>query len=287
VNSLLEPHQEKLDETKGYALLAKAAMSAFEDLDEEGLFGAGRKREQLLLVIITADAEVDWTVPSARRLNSAAAFRRFQAAITPEGSYAACDALAVSPDGRSLYFDGWRKTGAKKEKMISQIVACDIRGPRLKRRWTSSFPQDRDSGRELACSQDGATILVLRTQYLGGSAHAHLMRFGRNSKVILKKQRLEGEPAALGVSHDGSRVAVAMTDRTLHFLDHDLQRLKVLELKSWPRSLHFLKSGELLMATGTAILRIDNNLEAKPTAYNRSAFDIVADDDETVLVASH
>src|SRR4051812_21521556 len=103
VDALMKPHEDKLDENTGYALLAKAAMDAFEALDKQGVFGTGKKREQLLLMIITEDVEKDWSNVSAKRLNSRAAYRRFEAATRIEGNFASSDALVVSRDGRSLY----------------------------------------------------------------------------------------------------------------------------------------------------------------------------------------
>ena len=71
VDALIEPVEDTLDETEGYALLAKAAMDAFAALDKQGLFGKGRQREKLLLMIDTSFAEKDWTLPSVKKLNHA------------------------------------------------------------------------------------------------------------------------------------------------------------------------------------------------------------------------
>lgn len=286
VDSLMKPYEAKLDETAGYALLAKGAMDAFEDLDEQKMFGTGRKRDQLLLMIVTEAADKDWTSTSAKRLNSAAAFRRFEASTKVEGPFVSCYAMAISPDERSLYFAGCREIDPEEEETVSEIVACDINGLRLKRRWSFSFPHFGDSGKALACSHDGATVVVLRAQYSGESARALLMRFGKNSEAVLEQHHCAGEASAMALSHKGDRVAVAMFEETLHMLDARLQPLKVLQLESQPYSLRFLKSGELLVATASAIVRVDNDFEIKPTAYRRSSFDIVADDSEKLLVVA-
>src|SRR5439155_13973602 len=109
VEAVFGPHAEVLGETAGYKLLAEAAMDAISLLDQTGLFGTGAVREQILLIFITDDTEVDWTLPSAKRLNPASVFERFEKATRIEGTYSSCHALAASPDGRTLYTGGSRK----------------------------------------------------------------------------------------------------------------------------------------------------------------------------------
>ena len=112
------------------------------------------------------------------------------------------------------------------------------------------------------------------------------MQFGKNSKALLKQHLLKAEPAAMALSRDASRVGVGMHDETLHFLDRELQPVKRLVLDSTARSLHFLRSGELLVATDSAIIRVNNNFDVQPTAYGRPAFHIVTDDAEKLLVVA-
>src|SRR5688572_30780351 len=87
VNALVEPIEDTLDETEGYALLARAAMEAFASLDEQGIFGKGKQREKLLLLIDTSLAEKDWSFPSVKRLNSRKAATRYENETNVEGDY--------------------------------------------------------------------------------------------------------------------------------------------------------------------------------------------------------
>ncbi|HXF11497.1 MAG TPA: DUF4303 domain-containing protein, partial [Desulfuromonadaceae bacterium] len=125
VESLLKPHQKFLrdEETAGYKLIAGAAMSALKALDKENLFGRGKQRERLLLIIITEDTEEDWTKPSARQLNPPVVFKRFEADTRIVGHYARSEAMVVSPDERSLYSTGARDIGRREKKNISEVVA--------------------------------------------------------------------------------------------------------------------------------------------------------------------
>ncbi len=285
VDGLVEPHEHLFDETTGYALLAKTAMDAFEQLDKEGIFGKGKQREQLLLMIITDECEKNWTVPSVKRLNSSTAFRRYEAETKIEGIYASCDTLAVLPDGRSLYFAGSREINPKSETSISEFVACDVVGSRLKRRWSFSLPHFGNSWRGVAFTHDG-TILTLRGKYSTDKCEAIIARFGPDSKTVLQEARVQGEPACFGLSHDGSRVAVAMNDKTLQFFNENLFVLQTVQLNSTPMKIGFLKSGELLVLTDDGLLLIDRDFSIKPTIYHDRAISVSIDANENLLAVS-
>lgn len=266
VEALLKPHRKFLrdEETAGYKLIAGAAMSALKALDKENLFGKGKLRERLLLIIITEDTDEDWTKSSARQLNPPAVFKRFEADTRIVGHYARSAAMVISPDERSLYSTGSRETGRKEQEKTSEVVAYDIAGLRLKRRWAFLFPCFGDSGRAIACARDGKTVLVMRAQYEDEGCQALLMRFGRDKKTIIQKAQLPGEPVRFAVSNDDSRIAVSMQDLSLHVLDGKLSVLKVLPLPAKARHLKFLASGDLLASTEAGIFRIGPDL--KPTA---------------------
>jgi sugar lactone lactonase YvrE len=285
VKALMAPFEDSLDETEGYELLAGAAMDALKALDKEKLFGSGKQREKLLLLIITEDTEKEWATSSARKLNSAAAFKRFDKETRVSGPFVCSDAIAVSPDGRSLYSAGSRETDAETEDSDSEIVAYNINGLRLKRRWTFSFPSFGDSGKDLGCAPDG-TMVVLRARFSGEFPRAMLMRFGPDSKRVLQETELKGEAASLALAADGSRMAVVLHNETVHVLDAAFQKLSVIELPAAGFAACFLRSGELLVATDAGLVRIDKALEMKSTPYRSPAFSLSVDAAEKQLVVS-
>ena len=288
VTELFKPHARYLidEEAAAYELLAKAAMAAFEELDEEGLFGKDPEREQLMLAIITEDTEKDWTKSSIKRLNPAAVFKRFEADTKIEGTWASSDAIAISPDGRSLYSSGPFAARSKQHKDAHELVAYDIAGMSLKRRWEFLFPGSGDWIRTITCASDGKTILVMRVKHTDQGSTAILMRFGWDRNTAIEQVQLKGEPMWMAVAGDGSRVAVVMHDMRLHILDGKLSELNVMQLPVPARGAMFLRSGDLLLATGGGILRMDREFKLTETPSKEACLQITADDAESLLVVS-
>lgn len=288
VDALLKPHENFLceEEVAGYELLAKAAMTAFEQLDKEGHFGKGKRREQLMLAIITEDTEKDWANPSIKKLNPPAVFKRFEADTRIDGNWANSEAIAISSDESSLYSTGSRDINPKKDKDTSEVVAYDISGARLKRRWDFLFPRFGDSGRAIACARDGKIILVMRAKYVGEACRTLLMRFGRDKNVVVEQSQVQGEPAGFAVSKDDSRIAVTMHDKSLHILDSKFSVVQALKLPAKPGGLKFLESGDLLVATEAGIIRADRAFKLTPTPFSNAAFALAVDDAEKLLVVS-
>jgi hypothetical protein len=280
VDSLMEPVEATLEEMEGYALLAKAAMDAFITLDKRGLFGDGKQREKVLLLIETSLAETDWSKVSAKRLNSSAAFRRYEAETKIEAPYVSCDVLAVSPDGQLLFFAGSRATSPDKDPSISEVVACEIAGLRLKRRWeVSARLRNGESTRQLACGPDG-TLFLLQAKYSETECTTILARISRGNKATLKQTKMPGEPADFAVSHDGTVVAVATFDGRLHLINDKLEIVGSRELRSVMRGPRFLKTGELLGMTTQGLITMASNLTIKDTWLCHKAAMISLDAEE-------
>lgn len=289
VDALMEAKAESLDEDAGFLLLVKAGVQALSDLDAQGLFGTGTDRERLLLTVIFADSEKDWTTPAAKRLNPKVTFKRFQKETKIEGRFASCDSVTVSPDGNCLYSSGSRQNPEGKpgkNEFISEVVAYDLRFDRLVRRWTFDMPAYGDSARALACAFKDDSLLVLRSKYSSTECQTLLMRFGPDKNEPLQEERLQGEPGFFALSPDGSRIAVAMHDKTLHLLDGDLRPLNCRQMDVKPYHLRFLKSGDLLVATDSALHCLDPDTFASHVAVPGAAFQITTDDNEQLLAVS-
>ena len=287
VDAMVEPHATTLDETSGYALLARAAMAALKELDAEGLFGTGPDRERLLVMIVTEDTEKNWSMDSARRLNPKSVFQRFEAATKIEGTFIACNALAVSPDGRTLYAFGSRaKEGEIRHpdrQFDSEIYALNLQGQQLLRRWTF-LPGD--SGSQRGFAPDGQSVIVLRENYAKRTRQAILMRFAPDIREPIQQGTLSGDPDCFALRADGSRLAVAMHDGTLHILDHDFRLLQSGRLDVKPRGMMFERSGHLLVAAGEQLLRVAPATFTVEESIPLASFRLVADDSERVLAVS-
>jgi hypothetical protein len=285
VNALMAPFEDSLNETEGYELLARAAIHAFKALDEEKLFGSGEQREQLLLLVITEGTETDWLTPSARKLNSPAAFKRFDEETRVTGPFVCSDAIAVSPDGRSLYSAGSRETNPKTRASVSEIVAYDIAGLQLKRRWNFPCPSFGDAGRAICCAPDG-TIVVLRVRYSSTIGDGTLMRFRPDSNEAIQQTEFRGDTRSLALAPDGSRLAMILHGLTVHIYDAAFTKQAVVWLDSPAHGVQLLRSGDLLVAADRGILRIDSAHEVKSTPYKKPAFDLSIDATEKLMVVS-
>jgi hypothetical protein len=290
VDAEFKPHAQRLGDDKGYEVLAAAAMEALQELDANGLFGQGAAREKILVIIITEDVAVDWSIPSAKKLNPPAVSEQFEKATTIEGDFASCSALTISADGASLYATGSRKyRGEKvdgKEKSVSEIIAFDLRGAQLARRWTFQFPTVGDSGREVALTPDERFLLVLRAQYQNKICHSLIMRFAVDSDVALQTEDVTGEPASFSLAHDGSAAAIAMRSQKVQFLGSDLRPTRESSLPCKIHGTRFLKSGELLVAGDDGVFKMDPHSSAGQLILPQRAHRLSLSGDERLLAVS-
>jgi hypothetical protein len=278
VDTLLEPIEENLDQKEGYGLLAKGAIAAFAALDKKKTFGQGKPREHLLLMIDTSLAGIDWSKPSVKRLNSLAAFRRYEAETKIVAPYASSDALAVSPDSRSIYFAGTRASKPNRDPNIDELVGCEFVGTRLKRRWQFNF-----RGTRIALAQDG-TLFAIRPKYSKDSTT--LLRLPEADRNCRQEIQVQGLPVELAVCQQTGRIAIATHDNHLHLISDKLEVTQSSRLQSKATSLRFLKKGALLAATEQGIVSFDAKLKLTTTAYRRDAFHISLDQAEKLCVAS-
>lgn len=280
VPALLKQIGPYIEDMEGYEVHAKAAMSAFKELDEQGLFGTAKQREQLLLMLMPEDSEKDWAGLSAKKLNPAPVLKRLKEETKIEGVFAMCDSLAVSPDGRSLFFGGSRES-------VPEVVACNIAGLRLRRRWGFTLGHSSACARRVAYGQDGKTVVVLISKCVNETAHTQLLQFGCDgNKVLREKQWLGNSPASLALSRDGSRIAVGMGDKSLHLLDDAFNVLRIHKVENKLGQARFLNSGELLVVTEKGVIRLDKTFETSNTVTEERAHSLVVDDLETKLVVA-
>jgi hypothetical protein len=291
VDALTEPVAQSLDDESGYALLANAAMAAWAELDAEGLFGQGTARESLMLLVVIQDNLRDWTSESAKNLNPPPVFDRFEADTRVEGRYISSNLIVFSPDRRSLYSGGSRKLDNAKRgdrnDSVSELVAFDVKGRRLSRRWTHEFPAFGDSVRDIVCSPDGASIVYMRAKYVTRVCHTILARFPSDSNVAVAERQVVGEPSRMAISSDGSRIAVAMQDKSCHLFDQSLNPLNVFNLDAHVFAPYFLRSGMILLASHAGVLSLDPAGDEPPQVrFRTKALRLAADENESLLAVA-
>ncbi|HZN64047.1 MAG TPA: DUF4303 domain-containing protein [Tepidisphaeraceae bacterium] len=289
VRALFQPHEETLGEIEGYKVLAEAAIDAFRQLDAEGFFGAGTDRQRLTLVIITEGTDADWTIPSVRVLNPPAVVERFEAAFKVEGVYARCHALAVSPGGGSLYAGTQReepaREGGGEAELVAHVVACDLRGGRLSRRWDHPLGP-RVTVNAIACSPDGRSVYAAWTYSRKGKSRGGVTRFARGGGPPIAQQDVPFGATDLAVSADGRFVAITGGKKSILLFDADLRPARERQFDPAPYALRFLRDGRLLALTRKELLVIDPTADDKPAAHPFPGFRLSTDDAGQLLAVS-
>jgi hypothetical protein len=254
VDALLAPCGE-IDETEGYAMLAKAAMAA----------------------------------PSAKKLNPPAVFQRFEDETKIEGTYASCESLAITADGRSVFVCTTRKNPKVKpgsaSEFMQEISALERQGPRLAKRWTLSG-EERVFGKDIACTPDGSMVVALGAEWIDNVCRCRLVRLRSDTGKAINSIDFTGEPSSLALARDGSRMAVVTHDRTIRVFDGAFQLLCQGEPESKPKGAVFLRGGELLIATESAVVRMDTACGALTELIPVKAFGLSLDDAEELLCVS-
>jgi sugar lactone lactonase YvrE len=257
-------------------------------LDRRGTFGKGAARAKVTLVIVTEDTEDDFSRPSAKALNPPAVFKRFERQTRVEGTFKSNDAIAVSPDGKRLYAAGSRDLSDEEDDDVNEIVALDLRGRRLERRWVFSFPTFGDSVNEMAVTGDGRSLFVLRGRMKDGDDDdALVMRFGRDRNKRLAEYSVP-KGGTFAVTADGSRCAVATSGKELVLLDGaNLRPLGRRRIGLDALSMHFRSGRELLVGTEKGIFRIDPEADGPPRKVaDVSAHRVSVDDAGKLLAVS-
>ena len=286
VDALWNPHADDTDDVTGYRLLAPAAMEALKRLDAKELFGTGRTRQRLLLAVITAETEEDWTGTSAKKLNPPAVYERFERQTKVEGVHAGCDTLAPSPDGRTMYAVVNRDLGEDGDDSVNELVAYDLKGRRLKRRWAFEFPTFGDAGLAIAPAPDGKSVVLMRRRYVDKTANVLLMRFGATRNKPAAQHEFEGEPASFATSPDGGTLAVGLNNKTLRLFDADFRPLATHPLEHRPVGLLFVNANALLVATDAGVLKVHARTGRASVAAAGSAHRLRPDAAQRLLAVS-
>ena len=270
VDALVEPVEADLDETEGYALLAKAAMDAFAVLDRRGTFGNGKAREKLWLMIDTSLAEKDWSLASVRRLNSSVAVKRYIAATKLEGDYVSADNLTLSADGRRLGYYGYGEGPRGWDDSFLKVVVTQILGLRLKKSWDITM---RHEGIVMGILGAGNDVIVTATEIpesdddeSGEKCRATLTRYVKGDKGRKIQINLDGEPLQLTPNTDGSRVALMLNGKVM-MLDEKMNVVATGNPGQKVMLKRFLKSGDLLGIASERLVKINSEFKVTLLPY--------------------
>ncbi|HYE18156.1 MAG TPA: DUF4303 domain-containing protein [Tepidisphaeraceae bacterium] len=285
--ALLAGNDAALDRAGGYVLLVKTAADALARLDKEGLFGKGKARAGLLLAVLLEDADDDEGLAdkATKRLNPPAVVKRFEKETAVEGVYAAADVIALAPGGKTIYVAGTRDDQDGEDSDENHVARVDLAGRKLTRRWAFAHPNDGDSVAALVAHPAGRAVYALRTQVGDdGESAGLLMRFAHDRGKPTHERRLNAQGTALAVSPDGSRLALALADKTVALLDPaDLRTLATHKIPDTASALLWLANGPILAATGKLLVRLDPDGGKVTATVKLPAFHLAADAGERLL----
>jgi Domain of unknown function (DUF4303) len=290
VDSLLAPHHAELHDPINLKLIVNSATEALASLDKAGTFGKPAERARMILGVIIENANDDVAQKSIKKLNSAAAWKRFQDQTRIEGQYRSCDHLALSPDGNSIYREGSRPKENQKRKgdddSVAEIVAYDRSGMKLSQRWILSHRHFGETTRGLVVGHDGKWLYWLHGKYQGASCKTYVTRLACKDGKPGGEANLDGEPGWFAVSSDASRIALVAQKQTIHLLDGQLNIVQLISFDSHPRNCLFLRSGELLIATGTGVQQLAAMATKPKLVIPNDAFRLSIDGNEKLLAVS-
>jgi len=239
VDQIFNPVAESLGETEGYKRLAEIAMKAMNDLIDQGLFSETKKqRERVLLTIITEDATVNWSLKSAEKLNSPTVFRRYKKATEVSGVYKSGDEVVISPSGDTIYF-----TVYYDDRDYSELVAADLRGIKISRRWSFRYASFGGTMGGLAIDPRDDSLVALHS-YSDRKREwcARLLRFAPNSnKPVAIQEGFEGFES-FSFDAETSEITIGFEDHQLR-LDSEFQVLQRREFPAAAQSCKLLNRG--------------------------------------------
>lgn len=258
VDALVEPWASTAGEKEGYKRLAEVAVRAFKDVENEGVFGDQAARESLVLSVMTPDAEVDHSLSTAEKLNSQATYARFASQLIKPGIYRSCGKLVCPGGGGEVYFEGSRATDPPdpENEFIREIVAADLAGLKVVRRWAYELTKEGDIVRDIAWDEASSTLLGLRVTCHDTGETIRLLRFARHAAEPVNSRTLDGEPLKLIVAPEGSQLGVLYPKRFL-LLDDGFQELASLIFETRSHDAKLLRDGHLLLATYLGVIRVN------------------------------
>ena len=225
-----------------------AGYTALRELDEQGLFGTGAKREDITLYIEGGDVNRPWILKWAKKLNPPSVFKPFAKIGTPDemmGTFTEFGTKKVyDTDQYALSADA----GSSPASTQYQLFLFDTTVP--KQLFAKALPTKQDYAAlgGVSMSGDGKVIAVIP---FGGGAHCSEFFIVSGEKgEMVKTVALESRPSAVAVSPTGSWIAITDQSGALNLFDPTGSLLGSHSGHAgWPRGIAVSSNGEML-ATG-------------------------------------
>lgn len=225
-------------------LRLNSATAALKSLDKQGLFGKGKARESIVLLIEAGDREEAFAEKWAKKLN-------------PQKVYDAWAAL-----GETETVGMWSQYGTKNTYETGQLslshdgslmaVAGDCHAfifetDTPKQVFSKELPERGAyaSITGVSLSHDGTQLAVLSDE--GKSFHLSLLSGTKWKMMIQHKFKLKAEELCFTASPRGEWFAIATQDNKITILSADGKTLRCLARnKTWPRRIDTDRDGRLL-----------------------------------------
>jgi hypothetical protein len=247
-----DPFDSKLRETEAareIRLRMNCAVEALQSLDAAGLFGAGRERAALTLLIEAGDRDDDFVLRWAKKLNPSQVFKSFAETVQrpTHGRFSEfgvkkvyeTERLAVSADRRLI-------------ATASDYFACLFDVVEMKQLFCRPVPNQSKQAKvkSITISADGHTIAILADSGLPSRWLTILRGKGWRDQIDIPigRQPLSNlQPLALAAAPDAAWFAVSFMNHTISIFDRDGAVTGKLEgHAAWPRDMAVRADGTIL-----------------------------------------
>jgi hypothetical protein len=268
--------------------LTDAAMKALSDLDKDGLFGKGKERAELLLLIIVIESDDDYFTRSLKELNPPEVSKKILKSLKKKGVYKSCNQLIISPDGQYLYSADSLPSSDDSIDSENELVCYSLKGTNIVRQWRYTFPSFGDSIRDMVMTSQGK-LWVLRQRYSGSgrssNANTLIQQFSpdKNKPVIEKQFSLESR--AIAVFNKASHIAL-LTQNEIYIFNKNLGLLKIIDLEEQGFNFMFINKKELFVTTAKGLLKVSIKGKVDTTSIMEEIFYLGTDSEEKQLALS-
>lgn len=234
-----------------------AGCTALRELDQEGLFGTGTRREGITLYIEGGDVNREWILKWAKKLNPSSVYERFAKIDAPDetiGTFAEFGSKKVYETSHYAQSADGKLLAAATQYLL---FLFDTMGP--KQLFAKPLPSKDDYAPlgGVAMSDDGTIIAAIP---FGEDERFFIVR--GKKEVVVQTVAMQRAPLAIAVSPAGNWIAVTDRSGTLNLFDPAGSLLgSHAGHEGWPRGICVSPDGATLATGDTKSLILWNTAD--------------------------